>query len=55
MLNAMQEERKETELHRLDRDEGERNNLAKAQPERTRELLTTLNRWIEETRAKESK
>jgi len=45
----------ETELYRLDRDEGERNNLAKAQPERTRELLTTLNQWIEETREKQSK
>lgn len=39
----------ETELYRLDDDEGERNNLAEAQPERTRELLETLNQWVKET------
>jgi arylsulfatase A len=43
-------EQNETELYRLDDDEGERNDLAKAQPERTRELLETLNQWVKETR-----
>jgi arylsulfatase A len=45
----------ETEFYRLDADEGERNDLSKAQPERTREMLATLNEWVEETREKESK
>jgi arylsulfatase A len=45
----------ETELYRLDRDEGERNDLAESQPERTRELLATLNEWVDETRERESK
>ncbi|MBT5816280.1 MAG: sulfatase [Opitutales bacterium] len=40
---------KETELYRLDDDEGERNDLADAQPERTRELLEILNQWVEDT------
>jgi hypothetical protein len=39
----------------LDWDEGERNDLAKAQPERTRDLLATLNEWVEEARERESK
>jgi arylsulfatase A-like enzyme len=43
-------EQNETELYRLDDDEGERNDLAGVQPERTRELLETLNQWVEETR-----
>jgi arylsulfatase A-like enzyme len=43
-------EQNETELYRLDGDEGERNDLASAQPERTRELLETLNQWVKETR-----
>jgi arylsulfatase A-like enzyme len=40
----------ETELYRLEDDEGERNNLAKEQPKRTAELLKTLNQWVKETR-----
>lgn len=40
---------KETELYRLDDDEGERNDLADAQPERTRELLETLDQWVKDT------
>jgi hypothetical protein len=43
-------EQNETELYRLDDDEGERNDLASAQPKRTRELLETLNQWVKETR-----
>ncbi|MCP3694188.1 MAG: DUF4976 domain-containing protein, partial [Planctomycetaceae bacterium] len=39
----------ETELYRLDEDEGERRDLVKAQPEKTRELLETLDRWVKET------
>ena len=35
---------------RLDDDEGERNDLATDQPQKTRELLETLNQWVEETR-----
>ena len=42
-------ERNETELYRLDDDEGERNDLASVKPERTRELLETLNKWVKET------
>jgi arylsulfatase A len=45
----------ETELYNLDRDVGEKNNLAKAEPERTRELLATLNQWIDDTRQKDGK
>jgi hypothetical protein len=48
-------EENETELYRLDEDEGERNDLARAMPERTREMLATLNEWVEETRERESK
>jgi arylsulfatase A len=40
----------ETELYRLDEDEGERNDLAKAEPNRARRLLTTLQEWVKETR-----
>ena len=40
---------KETELYRLADDDGERNDLAEAQPKRTRELLETLNQWLKET------
>ena len=43
-------EQNETELFRLDGDEGERNDLARDQPEKTRELLETLNQWVKETR-----
>jgi hypothetical protein len=43
-------EQNETELYRLDDDEGERNDLASAQPKRTRKLLETLNQWVKETR-----
>jgi hypothetical protein len=39
-------EQNETELFRLDDDEGERNDLARDQPEKTRELLETLNQWV---------
>ncbi len=55
MLNVMQEEQNETELYRLDWDEGERSNPPKSQPERARELLATLNAWIAETPESESK
>jgi arylsulfatase A len=43
---------KETELYRLEDDEGERNNLASTKPERTREMLETLEEWVIETRTK---
>jgi hypothetical protein len=39
----------ETELYRLDEDVGERNDLAKKEPEKARELLQTLNQWVKET------
>ena len=39
----------ETELYRLDKDEGERNDLAKKNPKKARELLETLNQWVKET------
>ena len=42
----------ETELYRLDEDEGEKNDLSKAHPEKTREMLATLNEWAEDTRRK---
>ncbi len=41
-----------TELYHLNKDEGEKNDLANAEPERTHELLQTLNQWVEETRLK---
>jgi arylsulfatase A-like enzyme len=40
----------ETELYRLDEDEGERNDLAKTEPEKTRELLETLHQWVKYTK-----
>ena len=40
----------ETELYYLDKNEGERNNLAKAEPKRARQLLATLQAWVKETR-----
>ncbi len=39
----------ETELYHLDEDEGERNDLAKKEPRKVRELLETLNKWVKET------
>ena len=42
----------ETELYRLADDVGERNNLAKKEPKKTRELLQTLNQWVKETARK---
>ena len=42
----------ETELYHLDKDIGEKKNLAKAEPEKTREMLATLNEWVQETRQK---
>ena len=39
----------ETELYHLDEDEGERNDLAKKEPGKARELLGTLNQWVKET------
>ena len=42
----------ETELYHLDEDEGERNDLAKKEPEKVRELLETLNQWVKETARK---
>jgi arylsulfatase A-like enzyme len=39
----------ETELYRLADDVGERNDLSKAHPERTRELLGALNQWVKDT------
>ena len=41
-----------TELYHLAVDEGEKNDLAKADPKRIRELLATLNQWVKETRQK---
>jgi len=43
-------EANETELYNLDIDQSERNNLAQAEPERTREMLETLNQWVQRTR-----
>ena len=43
-------EQNETELYRLDEDEGEMNDLAKKEPKRAHELLETLNQWVKETR-----
>ncbi len=40
----------ETELYYLDDDEGERNNLAKAESARASQMLTTLQAWVKETR-----
>lgn len=45
----------ETELYNLDQDEGERNDLSKAQPERAHEMLATLNEWVEDTRERKNK
>jgi hypothetical protein len=42
----------ETELYILADDLGERNDLSKAQPERTPEMLATLYDWVKETRQK---
>jgi arylsulfatase A-like enzyme len=42
----------ETELYILADDVGERNDLSQAQPQRTREMLATLNDWVKETRQK---
>jgi arylsulfatase A-like enzyme len=42
----------ETELYNLDKDIGEKKDLAKAEPEKTRDLLATLNEWVQETRQK---
>ena len=42
----------ETELFNLDEDIGERNDLSKNHPEKTREMLATLNEWTEDTRRK---
>jgi arylsulfatase A-like enzyme len=39
----------ETELYNLDEDEGERNDLAKKEPGKARELLQILNKWVKET------
>jgi hypothetical protein len=41
-----------TELYILADDVGERNDLSQAQPQRTREMLATLNDWVKETRQK---
>ena len=45
----------ETELYRLDEDEGERNDLAKKEPGKARELLETLNQWVKDTARNEKK
>ena len=42
-------EQNETELYHLDEDVGERNDFAKKEPQRARELLETLNKWVKET------
>ena len=42
-------EQNEPELYRLDKDEGERNDLANKIPKKARELLETLNQWVKET------
>ena len=39
----------ETELFNLDEDIGERNDLSKAHPEKTREMLATLDEWVKDT------
>ena len=44
--------RNETELYRLDDDMEERDDLAKKEPEKARELLQTLNQWVKETARK---
>lgn len=48
-------EENETALYNLNNDEGERNDLAEARPERTREMLNTLNEWVERTRQRKNK
>ena len=48
-------EENETELYNLANDVGEKNNLALSEPERTREMLATLNEWVEETQQGENK
>ena len=40
--------RNETELYRLDDDMEERDDLAKKEPEKARELLERLNQWVKE-------
>jgi hypothetical protein len=47
-------EKNETELYNLINVVGERNDLAETEPERTCEMLATLNEWIEETQQGES-
>ena len=42
-------EQNETEPYRLNKDEGERNDLEKTEPKKARELLETLNQWMKET------
>jgi len=39
-------EANETELYNLDSDQSELNNRAPVEPERTREMLETLNQWV---------
>ena len=43
-------EENETELYELDKDEGERNNFAKVESKRARQLLATLQAWVKVTR-----
>jgi hypothetical protein len=42
-------EANETELYNLDIDQSEQNNRAPVEPERTREMLETLNQWVKGT------
>ena len=41
-----------TSLHHLDEAVGERNDLAKKERKKARELLQTLNKWVKETARK---
>jgi hypothetical protein len=42
-------EANETELYNLDIDQSELKNRAPVEPERTREILETLNQWVKGT------
>ncbi len=42
----------ETELYHLAEDESETNDLAEKHPEKTQQLLATLNQWVKDTKQK---
>jgi hypothetical protein len=54
LSNLLFIEEGKTGLYNLVNDVDKRDDLAETEPERTRELLATLNEWIEETRQAES-